>query len=161
MIIGFTGTSDGLTEPQKTTLFEIMTMLNVVLSSTKEPYGEKPIRGIHGDCIGGDATFHASCMTLEIPVGIYPGHDAEKKSPKRARCDMMECSSFGVCIDVARSAPYLERNDLIAQMSDLLLVCPKERDEQQRSGTWVTYRYAKKHGTPVVVVFPEGDFEVR
>jgi hypothetical protein len=39
----------------------------------------------------------------------------------------------------------------------VVIACPFERTEQQRSGTWATVRMARKAGKPLVIVYPQGD----
>ena len=51
-----------------------------------------------------------------------------------------------------RPMPYLIRNRAIVNSVDLLVVAPLERSETRRSGTWTTWRYAKKKGTLIVLM---------
>ena len=43
--------------------------------------------------------------------------------------------------------------------SDILIATPKEKEEQLRSGTWATIRYAKKTKKIVFLVYPDGKYE--
>ena len=53
-------------------------------------------------------------------------------------------------------ADPLARNRIIAARCDALLACPAEPDEQLRSGTWSTIRYARKAGKPITIIRPDG-----
>lgn len=54
---------------------------------------------------------------------------------------------------------YIERNHEIVDATDLLIVAPETMEETLRSGTWATYRYAKKVGKPIFVIFPDGSLK--
>jgi hypothetical protein len=51
---------------------------------------------------------------------------------------------------------YLNRNKAIVYAADVVLGCPKGREEELRSGTWSTMRYAHKLNKPRVMIFPDG-----
>lgn len=53
--------------------------------------------------------------------------------------------------------PPLERNKCIVTESHGLIAMPITIEEQVRSGTWATIRYARKMGKPVLVIGPNGD----
>lgn len=143
MIVGFTGTKEGLTTEQSKTMLNLLTIIAIV--------GD--VSAVHGDCIGGDTSFHSACVSLEIGVLILPGCAADGSSPSRSHCQ----GAFAV----RESKPYRDRDLDIATIADFMFVCPKERDEQIRSGTWMTYRMARKLGKVCVVIFPDGGFELR
>jgi hypothetical protein len=46
---------------------------------------------------------------------------------------------------------YMERNDRLVLLADVLLAFPSTRDEVVRSGTWATVRRARKANVPVMV----------
>jgi hypothetical protein len=48
-----------------------------------------------------------------------------------------------------RPRPYLDRNHDIVDACDVLIAAPKTDEEQVRSGTWATVRYARKSGVEV------------
>lgn len=102
----------------------------------------------HGDCIGVDKQFHDLVRSFK-PEGKIIGHPPDN-SFKRAFCKF----------DAEReSKPYLVRNKNIVDESTLLLVIPKEMAEQLRSGTWATYRYAKKQNKPIILIYPNGKYQ--
>ena len=47
---------------------------------------------------------------------------------------------------------FLQRNQEIVRCSVTLIVAPRTAQEQVRSGTWSTVRYARKTGKPVVIL---------
>lgn len=55
---------------------------------------------------------------------------------------------------VHKAKPPLDRNRDIVNGSDVMLVAPRERKEELRSGTWATYRYAREQGKTCIVVWP-------
>lgn len=139
MIIGFTGTQDDLTAKQFDTLLETITT-------------RRPAAAHHGDCIGADKRFHQICawLNLENPnyqIAIHVHPPLENK--KRAHCE-------DDVTEIWPAKDYLVRNHDIVNCVDLLIVCPKTFDEQLRSGTWATYRYAKKQGKEIILILPDG-----
>lgn len=46
---------------------------------------------------------------------------------------------------------YMQRNDRIVELSDILIAFPKAETEELRSGTWATIRRARKKGIPVFI----------
>lgn len=129
--LGFTGTQDGMTSEQGT---EVLNLL----------YRYTPLQVHHGDCVGADEEFHA----LALLVGAVIHNHPPTNPIKRAFC--------GGDIKYP-PRPYLERNQDIVSMSDVLVATPKEFTEKQRgSGTWATIRYARKKGIPIHIVYPDG-----
>ena len=55
-----------------------------------------------------------------------------------------------------RSEDYLARNREIVDMVDELFAAPASTEEELRSGTWATIRYARKAGKLVTIVWPDG-----
>jgi len=53
-------------------------------------------------------------------------------------------------------ADYLARNHAIVDIADELLAAPAGMEEELRSGTWATIRYARKERRMVTVVWPDG-----
>lgn len=144
MNIGFTGTQTGLTTQQSNSLLLVISTL----------FESGYTRAIHGDCIGADASFHAACQAHGgFVILIFPGIAADGTSPKRAYCE-------GAYYLYERK-PYLERNRDIVDAADVLIVCPKEREEQIRSGTWSTYRTAQKLGKSCVIIYPDGEIKLK
>ena len=99
----------------------------------------------HGDCVGADYTFHAICLEEKIPVIIHPPINESK----RAFCKEAQL--------ILPAKEYLVRNHDIVDACDVLFVCPRTETEQRRSGTWATWRYAKKQNKEICLILPNGD----
>lgn len=132
MIVGFTGTQNGLTLYQREALREYLHSLPV-----KEFH--------HGDCIGADAAAHAF-MYRRTWVKTWPSN----RKDKRAFCNAAAS---------APPMPPLDRNKLIVAACDLLVACPKNMFEEGRSGTWATVREAFRTGKSVTIVWPDGQVQ--
>ena len=130
MIIGFTGTQDGMTSEQHIAVIDIVRQVS--------PNGVH-----HGDCVGADEEFHRIAQSLRVPIVIHPPDNPVK----RAWCE------GGLVKD---RKPYLERNHDIVDSVDLLIAAPRTSEEQLRSGTWSTVRYARKIGKSIVIITPNG-----
>lgn len=130
MILGFTGTSRGMTLVQKTMFTNLLARLC-------------PKAFHHGDCIGADAEAHA-LVREHCPrciIEIHPPIDPKA----RAFCQ-------GGTVWPLK--PYLERNKAIVFHCDELAAAPLTRVEELRSGTWSTVRYARKALKPIHMVWP-------
>jgi hypothetical protein len=130
MIIGFTGTQGAV----KINQFDMLCVLIQKLN---------PTEAHHGDCIGADDLFHDICMDLGIPVVLHPPINASK----RAYCTGAEL--------VLPEKDYLVRNRDIVDASDIVIAVPPTVEEQLRSGTWSTYRYAVKQDKEVYLITPD------
>ena len=133
---GFTGTRSGLNEKQKE---QIILLLK---SNINQGYW---IEVHHGDCVGADSDFHHICENLsnqfdqnKIKIYIHPPSD----SKLRAFCN---------CDNILNPKTYLQRNKDIVNQTDILIGCPWNIQEQARSGTWSTIRYAKKSNKKVLL----------
>jgi hypothetical protein len=128
--IGFTGTQLGMTVNQRAALYTAL-----------QKFCRDGGQFHHGDCIGADAEAHKIAESLGLTIVIHP----PIKENKRAFCgDYM-----------SRRCPpkdYIERNHDIVDMTDILIVAPKSNFEELRSGTWATYRYAKKQGKLIIML---------
>jgi hypothetical protein len=132
--VGFTGTQRGMTRPQLKRLNNKLIELNFRSLS-------------HGDCIGADAQAHDLSVALGRPnPSIYPPEDKSKRAFKHSSI-------------IYPPKPYLLRNHDIVDNTDLLIGCPAQKEEQLRSGTWATIRYAKKQGKRVVIIYPDGTYD--
>lgn len=132
--IGFTGTQKGMTRKQ----FQILDMLSEAFSSIKETL----IIFHHGDCIGadfeaGELFYHKKCK-----VYIHPPEDSKKRAFSK---------KMHVIFD---RKPYLKRNHNIVNMSNIMIACPNTTEEELRSGTWATIRYARKQNKRIIIIEP-------
>lgn len=136
--VGFTGTQKGMTDSQKNTVDILLYNLSL----------DGFTRFHHGDCIGADTEAHWLAIQRKYYIIVHPPIISSK------------ASNLGVRpIDqpiVYRHQPklYLDRNHDIVDASEILIVCPKEREQVIRSGTWATYRYAKKQNKKIYLILP-------
>ena len=126
---GFTGTQRGMTRPQASRLRETL----------------KPGEFHHGDCIGSDEQAHVIAESLGLSTILHP----PVNTAKRAYCVVHKG-----CI--LRSKDYLDRNEDIVKVTEVLIAIPCEYEERLRSGTWATIRFARKLGRPIWIIFPDG-----
>lgn len=132
MILGFTGTQNGMTRAQKATFWDLITSLC-------------PSEFHHGDCIGADEQAHNIVRDTSIPTYIV-SHPPENPT-KRADCT------------ADHSYPpldYLARDRAIVAISDALVATPSSFTETIRSGTWYTVRQARKAKKPITIIWPDG-----
>ena len=133
---GFTGTRDGMSPSQ----VEIVRTLLFVAG-----VGGAVLH--HGDCVGADADAHAIARELKYQVVGHPPEDDSARAFK-------DCDSWW------DPKPYLTRNRNIVDISGLLIAAPNGFEEQLRSGTWATIRYAKKVNGRIIVVYPNGSTDL-
>ncbi len=135
LIIGFTGTRDGMTDEQKETVTRLLR-------------GFQPSEVHHGDCVGADEQFHNIVVweTQAQPVIHPPRNDRY-----RAWCD-----SLGG--EVRPEMDYLDRNRDIVDECDLLIGSPRDMFKRH-GGTWYTIRYAQSVGKWALIVRQDGSVE--
>lgn len=132
MRIGFTGTQDGMTVPQRQFVYDEVMML-------------RPSEAHHGCCVGADFEFDRLLDATWVDTVI--GHPPINTTKMAADC---HCDGF------RDPFPYLVRNRHIVDETNWLIAAPKG-PEEQRSGTWSTVRYARRLGRPVTIVWPDGN----
>jgi len=133
MIIGFTGTSRGMTPPQFDTVFVDLL------------FKFKPLELHHGDCEGADKQAHFMAVRLNARIVIHPP-DNDKKRAFCSGADVM-------CLPL----PYLVRNrEIVKAGIQGLIATPRWFEEELRSGTWATVRYARKIKRHIWIVWPDG-----
>lgn len=136
LVLGFTGT--GLAEFLP---LHRRALLKRFLS--EELYAKRGYRILHhGDCIGADELCHEFADKCGYEIVIHP----PVKPDKRAFCTPTEG-------EILEPYEYLTRNHHIVDSCDLLVAMPKViGQEELRSGTWATVRYARKQGKLVEFV---------
>ena len=140
MRIGFTGSRDGFTSKQHNAFKKLLAKL-----------GATELH--HGDCVGADAQAHAVAYSLDLDIFIHPPTDGRK----RANCgDGAKQTPYLGTVKWFKPYPYLERNRHIVLATEALIATPKEAEEQLRSGTWSTVRFARKRRRPVYIILPSG-----
>lgn len=102
----------------------------------------------HGDCIGSDADAHEIACFLEWDIVIHPPEAEQLRAwcaPAKHICDPL---------------PYLDRNKEIVRQTDCLIAAPREREEQLRSGTWSTIRFARMLRKRYMIIYPDGGIAI-
>lgn len=132
MIVGFTGTQEGMTTLQKGSARGFLSLISGELH--------------HGDCIGADAEMHDIAEALGWDTIIHPPANEAKRAFKSGT-------------RILRPLPYLVRNKHIVEASSIMIATPKEFEEQLRSGTWSTVRYARRRSTAVFIIYPDGEIK--
>lgn len=133
MKVGFTGTQRGMTDEQKM-------WLNIAFQKIR---GEWEFH--HGDCIGADADAHDIAVEWGAKIVLHPPWVAAKRAFKETFWQKRPQMN------------YLDRNKEIVKETQVLIGMPGEDEEQLRSGTWSTIRYARKTLKPVRIVGPKGN----
>jgi predicted Rossmann fold nucleotide-binding protein DprA/Smf involved in DNA uptake len=144
VIIGFTGTRIGMTGPQ-------------YLEVTKQLMELQPDTLINGGAVGADeqvicwvvANRYALKIASGMIVEIYPASVSRERYWNRYLHQRL-------IETIWRVQEPLTRNRIIAERCTKLIAAPSSYQEQIRSGTWATIRYAKKAEKPVTVIFPDG-----
>jgi hypothetical protein len=134
--IGFTGTRNGMTSEQRTVVEKILRRL-------------EPEWVVHGDCIGADGNFHDIAIRLR-------SYSDDKYRIRLRPCDLSARAWCEGGDDVTPVKKPLVRNGDIVADADLQIGTPSTHKEVMRSGTWATIRRARKSGTPLVIVWPDG-----
>ena len=141
MILGFTGTSKGMTQRQAATVHYL--------------FGELKLTVLHhGDCVGADAQADRIVRRMGgILIVIHPPSDEKVRS----FCNGVPPHA------VREEKPYLARNrDIVAEGVDGLIAAPKDFVQPKSlrgQGTWTTVGYARKAGRRIWIVFPDGTFK--
>ncbi len=132
MIVGFTGSSEEMTEEQAKALWAWLGIL-------KEEQEE--IEFHHGDCIGADADAHDLARIRRYKTVAHPPINEYKRAFKKADI-------------ILEAKEYMARNQDIAKVCEVLLAAPNEAEEIVRSGTWSTVRKARKLKRRVIILSP-------
>lgn len=138
MILGFTGTRNGMSSHQREKLVGLLMEM-------------RPTELHHGDCVGADD--EAANLVHEL---FLTGKIAECKivcHPPKDR----KLRAFNAYTDVLlEEKPYLDRNRGIVDYSDILIAAPFSDQEPKRyqsaGGTWMTVRYAIAQSKRVVML---------
>jgi len=101
----------------------------------------------HGDCVGADAQAHDIAIQFDFKIAIHPPENNAKRAFKTG-------PKTQVLILAPR--PYLERNCDIVDSCEILVAAPQVSEEEMRSGTWATIRYARRKQCRVVLIMPNG-----
>lgn len=134
--LAFTGTKEGMTASQLSKLRRELERLR-----------DDGFLWMHnGDCIGSDAEA-ARLWKKELGKSRLMLHPPIKDK-FRAHIPYADIT--------CEPKDYLARDVDMVICSELLIATPLTYDEQQRSGTWTTVRYARKCRLRRIIIFPDG-----
>lgn len=128
MRIGFTGTQIGMSQHQKEQF--VLKMLEL-----------SPVEFHHGDCEGADADAHLIVREFlpNVRIIIHPPEIMAKKACMKGD-------------EYRKPKAYLVRNQDIVNETEFLFAAPKSNEEELRSGTWSTVRYARKVRRDIMIL---------
>ena len=136
--VGFTGTKIGMQPNQK---LEVVEYLRYLKANGYTHFH-------HGDCIGADAQAAKYAEALGFILVCHPGHPKDKSNTMYR--------AFTEFNDVMHEIkPFIKRDKDIVDAVETMVATPAG-EEQVRSGTWTTIRYAKKQNKPVHIIYPHG-----
>jgi hypothetical protein len=134
---GFSGTSKGASKFQ-------LDELEAKLKKLKEEGFDE---FHHGACIGADEQAAIIAKRLGFRVVAHPGLAAD---PKNLRYR----SEWTGNDEVREAKPFIKRDHDIVDETEYMLATPLTREEQIRSGTWTTVRYARSKNRPIDLCLP-------
>ena len=146
MKIGFTGTRNGTTTQQ-------MMQVNALLDALAWAHRHGPVSSArsmefhHGGAVDADRKAAKLARHIGYEVHWHP-------CPGVALSDVMQDDPDAVNDIWHEVFPPLTRNRDIVDVSGVLIAVPKKREEELRSGTWATIRYARKVGRLTMMVWP-------
>jgi len=130
---GMTGTRAGATPRQEDTVYQMLSRM-------------RPDWMHHGCAVGADQQIHKIAKGLGIKVHGYPVGPTDPEV-------------LGQLDALSPSGDPLLRNHWIVDATSILIAIPRTHQEEQRSGTWATIRYARRKGHIILFVWPDGEFE--
>lgn len=146
MNIGFTGTREGMTEDQ-------LERFSILIHESLGGYAKDGLTLYHGMCKGADEQAHYNFM-LCINWGVIGFPSNVPNTQMNRRPIAVKFDNWDGFSKVYKPQDPLERNKLIVEHCDVLIATPKSRQEERRSGTWSTIRYARKLKKPVYIIWP-------
>jgi hypothetical protein len=136
--VGFTGTRGSITGMQAS-------MAVRYLQVWRDRHGACEFH--HGDCVGADAYVAESARRLGYRIVSHPPLNTRHRAYVPADVELPPLT-------------YIMRNHDIVDTASVMLALPRTEDEELRSGTWATIRYARTMNCPLVVIGPSGAFTV-
>ena len=152
MNIGFTGTRQGMTSSQLTSVMTFLDKMKPRKEALEESRSDPTFlknfySAHHGCCVGSDIQFATLAKRYKFWVVGHPSSDTPIYQIPVEQCSSDELTS---------PKPALIRNHDIVNGRELVFATPKTLKEEIRSGTWAAIRFALKSNIPVKVVWPDG-----
>lgn len=136
MIVGFTGTREGMSAAQVETVARLLREL-------------RPTEVHHGCCVGADEQLHA---IARVDYAVY-GHPGPAG---RLSMDLSGGINYRGFRELHVHKDYGPRNQDIVDACDVLVDAPAEMVEAARGGTWQTVRRARRAGKRIIIAWPDG-----
>lgn len=132
MILGFTGTRSGMTDPQKAAFRKLVEKL-------------QPREFRHGDCVGADEESHDIVREIvpECRIIIHPPIDTKARAWRTGDAILTPLTHFARNREIVRASMVMAGASLTAFRTE-------------RGGTWYTLDFAVKVGRPIHVLWPDG-----
>ena len=146
MKVGFTGSRDGMTMAQKTT---VQNWIAENCTEIDEVH--------HGDCVGADDEFDTMVRTYGMAYCVIVSHPSNMEN-WRANVDNKETAPGKQMLQtvIRKARPPILRNCDIVESCDVVIATPKTYDKANHSGTWFTLSYAEKMRKKTILVLPDG-----
>lgn len=141
MIIGFTGTRNGMTKEQRTVVEKFV--------------DDMPVTALHhGACVGSDEQMHRIVIGFkpDVKITVHPGPDP--KSSLVAKWCLEEWDTH-----VLPGKAHLRRNRDIVDAVEVMVATPPTMTNPGRGGTWWTIKEARRLGRAILVVLPDGSLD--
>jgi hypothetical protein len=133
--VGFTGTNRGMSEDQKTQVEELL----------KKLFSEGFTDFHHGLCVGADQQAAEIAKRLGYRVIAHPGL-------ARDPSNLLYRSDFTGNDETREAKPFVKRDHDIVDETDRMIAAPLTKQEQVRSGTWSTVRYARRQKKEIALI---------
>lgn len=98
----------------------------------------------HGGAVGADRTCHA-IFARPWQTQVWPSNAEQERWAREQPIGVIH----------ARRLP-LNRNRAMVNIVERVFALPAGMEEEQRSGTWATVRYARAVKCPCLVIYPNG-----
>lgn len=135
--IAFTGTRQGMTDEQGGRFLALLERARARLG---------PCILHHGDCIGSDDDADMLAASIGLVRHIRPSTVAGTRAHTERR---------GALVVAPEAEPWM-RDQWTVDAGWFLVATPKTFKVEERSGTWMTVRMARKAGKTAYVIWPDG-----
>lgn len=143
MKIGFTGTHHGMTQAQRITFRSLLSEIVSQDPLTRDEFH-------HGDCIGADSQANDIAWAVGCSITVHP--PTEPRNRFFCKAETQGTQTFTILPE----KPYMVRDKDIVNGSTRMFATPVGTEEELRSGTWATIRYARKKKIPLTIIWPDG-----
>jgi hypothetical protein len=155
MKYGFTGTHHGSTQAQRVTLRALLMELREKLVAVN-PLDRDEFH--HGDCIGADDQANSIAWLVGYHISVHPPTEDRNRAFCQAGPPPKSISTITLLqkFEVLEPKAYMVRDKDIVNGAARLFATPAGFEEELRSGTWATIRYARKNKVPITLIWPDG-----